>query len=89
LVGVNGNNLVADGSCDSDFSGDPLLDALADNGGPTLTHALLPNSPAIDAISAISCTVSTDQREVIRPIALTSADTPCDIGAFEAQAMSP
>jgi len=28
---------------------DPLLGALADNGGPTLTHALLPGSPAIDA----------------------------------------
>ena len=28
---------------------DPLLGPLADNGGPTLTHALLPGSPAIDA----------------------------------------
>ncbi len=28
---------------------DPLLGALADNGGPTWTHALLPGSPAIDA----------------------------------------
>ena len=27
---------------------DPLLDPLADNGGPTLTHALQPGSPAID-----------------------------------------
>ena len=27
---------------------DPLLGPLADNGGPTLTHALLPGSPAID-----------------------------------------
>lgn len=86
IIGVNSNNLVADGSCDSDFSGNPMLDSLADNGGATLTHALLPDSPAIDAISALSCTVSTDQREVIRPVALTSADTPCDIGAFELQA---
>ena len=28
---------------------DPLLGPLADNGGPTLTHALLPGSPAINA----------------------------------------
>ena len=28
---------------------DPLLGPLADNGGPTKTHALLPGSPAIDA----------------------------------------
>jgi len=28
---------------------DPMLDPLADNGGPTLTHALLPGSPAINA----------------------------------------
>ena len=28
---------------------DPLLGPLQDNGGPTFTHALLPNSPAIDA----------------------------------------
>jgi hypothetical protein len=82
-LGTNSNNLVGDGSCDAAFSGDPMLGPLADNGGPTLTHALLSDSPAIDAISAISCTVSTDQREVIRPVAQTSSDTPCDIGAFE------
>ncbi len=29
----------------------PLLGPLADNGGPTLTHALLPGSPAIDGSS--------------------------------------
>src|SRR5205814_5288613 len=28
---------------------DPLLGALASNGGPTQTHLLLPGSPAIDA----------------------------------------
>ncbi len=28
---------------------DPLLGSLANNGGPTFTHALLPNSPAINA----------------------------------------
>ena len=31
------------------YGQDPLLGLLANNGGPTLTHALLPGSPAIDA----------------------------------------
>ena len=31
------------------FGVDPRLGPLADNGGPTMTHALLPGSPAIDA----------------------------------------
>jgi hypothetical protein len=30
------------------IGGDPMLGPLADNGGPTLTHALAPGSPAID-----------------------------------------
>jgi len=30
-------------------TGDPMLGPLADNGGPTKTHALLPSGPAIDA----------------------------------------
>jgi predicted outer membrane repeat protein len=32
-----------------DLTGDPMLGPLADNGGPTLTHALLSGSTAIDA----------------------------------------
>jgi hypothetical protein len=84
-VGVNTNNLVEDGSCDAGLSGDPMLGPLADNGGDTRTHALLPGSPAIDAISVVSCTLPTDQRWMPRPVAQTSPDTPCDIGAFELQ----
>jgi hypothetical protein len=42
--GVNGNLV---GSHDMPI--DPLLGPLANNGGRTLTHALLPGSPAIDA----------------------------------------
>ena len=82
-VGLNVNNLVEDGSCDADLSGDPMLDSLADNGGDTLTHALLPGSPAIDAIPAISCTLSTDQRWMPRPVAADEETPLCDIGAFE------
>ncbi len=85
-IGTSSNNLVGDGSCDSDYSGDPLLGPLADNGGDTWTHALLPGSPAIDAIPVVSCTLPTDQRWGLRPIVQTSPGTPCDIGAFEVQA---
>ena len=59
---------------------DPLLGPLADNGGSTLTHALLPGSPAINAILAGDCAVATDQRGMARP-----SGGGCDIGAFEAQ----
>ena len=62
-----------------------LLLPLADNGGPTLSRALLSGSPAIDAIPVVSCTLPTDQRGGLRPIVQTSSDTPCDIGAFEVQ----
>jgi hypothetical protein len=57
---------------------DPLLGPLADNGGKTPTFALLPDSPAIDAVSGWSC-LSTDQRGAPRN------DLACDIGAFELQ----
>ena len=84
-IGTNSHNLIEDGSCNADLSGDPMLDSLADNGGDTWTHALLPGSPAIDMIPAISCTLPTDQRGAPRPVVQTSSDTPCDIGAFELQ----
>ena len=44
---------------------DPLLVALADNGGPTKTHALLGGSPALHGAAAIA-EVITDQRGVGR-----------------------
>ena len=73
------HNLVEDGSCfvTTNLSGNPKLGPLADNGGMTLTHALLPDSPAIDAGSDAHCP-DTDQRGVERPY----GDS-CDIGAFE------
>jgi hypothetical protein len=58
---------------------DPLLAPLADYGGPTLTHALLPGSPAIDSGSAVPG-LATDQRGVARP----QGPAP-DIGAFESR----
>jgi uncharacterized repeat protein (TIGR01451 family) len=57
----------------------PLLGALADNGGETETMALLLGSPAIDAGTDEGCP-ATDQRGVKRPQGAL-----CDIGAFEFQ----
>jgi len=64
----------------------PLLGPLQNNGGPTLTRALLTNSPAIDAGNAFS--LSTDQRGFTRPFdtAVGNVSDGADIGAFEVQA---
>jgi hypothetical protein len=56
---------------------DPMLGPLANNGGPTLTQALLPGSPAINAGVAVAG-IATDQRGASRP---TSG--PTDIGAVQ------
>ena len=75
-----GGNVSTDGSCAAIGSdqivspGGAGVDVLADNGGPTLTHALLAGSPAIDA--AVGTCPATDQRGVAR-------DAACDVGAFE------
>ena len=66
---------------------DPLLGPLADNGGPTFTHALLPGSPVLDAGNS---TLVTDQRGLTRPIDFAAIGNPsggngADIGAFEQQ----
>ena len=85
VIATNSHNLIEDGSCPSDYSGDPNLGPLADNGGDTQTHALLPGSPAIDAVPARNCIGHTDQRGEARPVAQISPDPSCDIGAFEMQ----
>ena len=63
---------------------DPLLGVLADNGGPTQTHALTSGSPAIDTghpatpgTGGNACEAN-DQRGITRP-----QGSACDIGAFE------
>jgi CSLREA domain-containing protein len=69
---------------------DPMLDpnGLQNNGGPTETIALEPNSPAIGAVPLANCTVNTDQRGDPRPNPERSG-TACDIGAFEYQGVLP
>ena len=71
---------------------DPLLGPLQNNGGPTLTHALLSGSPAID--QGRSFGVTTDQRGHPRPydfspIANATGGDGTDIGAFELDATMP
>jgi hypothetical protein len=75
--GVNGNLV---GSADNPI--DPLLGPLDDNGGPTLTHALLSGSPAIDAGNNAYAT-DWDQRGPGYPRIINGI---IDIGAFEVQA---
>ncbi len=63
---IHGDNLDNDGSCDGfTINDDPLLDPLANNGGPTLTHSFDPSSPAIDAASGFFPPM--DQRGEPRP----------------------
>ncbi len=63
----------------------PLLGPLADNGGPTATHALLGGSPALDAATGERCP-QLDQRSEPRPADGNEDETAaCDIGAYEAQ----
>lgn len=77
-----GHNLSSDGSCAFTDAGsinntDPKLGPLANNGGPTLTMALLPTSPAIDAGDNAAAT-PTDQRGFPRVVGPA-----IDIGAYE------
>jgi predicted outer membrane repeat protein len=88
-----GYNLSDDPSCASYFNQPGDMNStgagldprgLNSNGGPTQTIALLPASPAVDAIPVSACTdvtgnpVTTDERGVARP-----QGRGCDIGAFE------
>ena len=78
------NTLIASNTpAGGDSFPDPKLGPLADNGGPTLTMALLPGSPAIDAGNT-SLAPATDQRGFPRPAGLAA-----DLGAFEYGSVMP
>lgn len=89
-----GNNIAGDDTCGltdaSDLPNtDPLLGPLADNGGETMTLALLDASPALDAGNDAACPAH-DQRGFTRIDRDGNGDggsdaNPCDIGAYEAQ----
>jgi PKD repeat protein len=86
-INSNANNLIEDESCNVDFSGDPLLGPLADNGGPTLTHLPLTASPLIDMGDNDSAAALTyDQRGPGFP---RVASGTVDIGAVEVAAQPP
>ncbi len=83
LIGVNDDSTGLDaatnllGTLASPIN--PLLGLLAENGGPTKTHLLLPGSPAIKAgVNAAAGANTTDQRGFSR-----AASGPIDIGAVE------
>jgi hypothetical protein len=65
----------AGSGCSANIQADAVVDRPAQNGGPTVTRALLAGSPAIDAGDPASCPAE-DQRYSTRI-------GPCDIGAFE------
>lgn len=82
-----GNNIDSGSTCGwtstngSMSNTDPLLAPLANNGGPTMTMALLFGSPAIDGVTYNPpCNGSPlkDQRGFVRPFGLR-----CDIGSYE------
>jgi hypothetical protein len=83
VINSNGHNISSDATCGFTGTGDQQnvsaaslkLGPLANNGGPTWTHALLPGSPAIDAGDT---TLTTDQRGIARPQGAVD-----DIGAYE------
>jgi hypothetical protein len=98
----DGHNLADDKTCAFAGTGDQNSTAagldpggLKNNGGPTETVALLPTSPAVDAVPMSPtnyCTeidgttpITTDQRGEPRPDPEDGPDGPCDIGAFELQ----
>jgi hypothetical protein len=97
-ISSGGFNLDEDGSCGFAKSSDLVgvvagLDpALADNGGPTPTHALLPGSIAIDRGNSFGSSI--DQRGLPRPsdfpaIGNKEGGDGSDIGAIELQVPSP
>jgi CSLREA domain-containing protein len=84
-----GHNLDSDGTCNLIATGDlpgtnPRLGMLQDNGGSTLTHALLAGSPAIDAASLDCPPPAVDQRGQSRLVDGNGDEViRCDMGAFE------
>lgn len=87
-IGSGDGNLSDDASCDGLVSAADQSDvaagvasALADNGGSTLTHALLEGSAAIDAAVGANCPAA-DQRGAARV-------GTCDVGAFEFGSTAP
>jgi len=89
---VNVSHSIISGETDDDYIDEgnnqigiaPKLGPLADNGGPTMTHALLPGSPAID--TGANSELPVDARGEPRKVDGDGIDgVQPDIGAFEVQ----
>jgi hypothetical protein len=85
VSGTNNLVLISSNSPPGTLTADPGLQSLADNGGPTKTHALLATSVAIDAGNNVGG-ASTDQRGA-GFVRVSGAQA--DIGAFEFQVAAP
>ncbi|MCI0460839.1 MAG: cadherin repeat domain-containing protein, partial [Gemmataceae bacterium] len=94
-VGTSPSDVVGTLGAGSGFNligGNPGLGPLANNGGPTRTHALLLGSPAIDRGAAVAGGPTTDQRGLPRvrdfsTVANAPSGNGSDIGAFELQVL--
>lgn len=95
IVVAHGATIGTDATCPGVLpaaSAQIALGALAENGGPTPTRALLAGSVARDVVAAGEChdfsdearAIDTDQRGEPRP-----KGPACDAGAFEAEAAEP
>lgn len=86
VVILGANNIVTShlgGDLPTDtIESDPLVGALTDNGGPTLTNPLLPGSPAINRGNNVSL-LADDQRLISE----RTVGTRPDIGAYESDTL--
>ena len=84
-VGKDADFCFLDEPSDQDGVTDLGIPPLGDYGGPTPTHALSQDSPAVDAALLADCP-SDDQRGELRPVDGDFDGQPnCDSGAFELQ----
>ena len=83
-----GHNIEDGNSCGLTAGGDepgvnPQLEPLANNGGPTLTMALQPGSPAIDAGDDAQCPNDDQRGQIGRADGNVDGVFQCDVGAYE------
>ncbi len=82
LLGTDQGNCSSDLPTDDALTWSRVLHPLADNAGPTWTHALRRGSPAIDA--GVGTCLGFDQRGISRPRdGDGDGTTVCDLGAYE------
>jgi len=77
------NTYASDPTCSILIEPNPQIMPLQDNGGGTMTHALLSISPLIDVLPDCASLID-DQRGVVRP-----TDVNCDPGSYEFDSDNP